>query len=82
MDPESVKDEINRLEGFKEEMEILKYRLNSISENEENVECDKRYPVVTFLGTGSCIPNKTRNTSGILVSMRYISNNDSRVEPT
>ncbi|XP_030751633.1 ribonuclease Z, mitochondrial isoform X3 [Sitophilus oryzae] len=27
----------------------------------------KGYPKVLFLGTGSCIPNKTRNTSGILL---------------
>lgn len=30
---------------------------------------DKDYPRVTFLGTGSSIPNKTRNTSGILVEL-------------
>ena len=30
---------------------------------------DKQYPKVTFFGTGSCIPNKTRNTSAILVEL-------------
>lgn len=30
----------------------------------------KEYPKILFLGTGSCIPNKTRNTSGILVKLR------------
>lgn len=29
----------------------------------------KEYPKILFLGTGSCIPNKTRNTSGILLEI-------------
>ncbi|RZF34607.1 hypothetical protein LSTR_LSTR008632 [Laodelphax striatellus] len=29
----------------------------------------QEYPSVVFLGTGSCIPNKARNTSGILVNI-------------
>lgn len=29
----------------------------------------KEYPKILFLGTGSCIPNKTRNTSGILLQI-------------
>lgn len=33
---------------------------------------DRKYPKVIFLGTGSAIPNKTRNTSAILVETRYM----------
>ena len=31
---------------------------------------DDVYPQTVFLGTGSSIPNKKRNTSGILVNLR------------
>ena len=30
------------------------------------------YPQTVFLGTGSSIPNKKRNTSGILVNLRSV----------
>ena len=30
------------------------------------------YPQVVMLGTGSSIPNKKRNTSGILVNLRWV----------
>jgi ribonuclease Z len=51
-------------EGFGEELEQLKKKL-SIADVKGQL-----YPRVTFLGTGSCIPNKTRNTSGILVETK------------
>ncbi|XP_066248505.1 ribonuclease Z, mitochondrial [Euwallacea similis] len=34
----------------------------------------KEFPKLLFLGTGSCIPNKTRNTSGILLQISETSN--------
>ncbi|XP_066140566.1 ribonuclease Z, mitochondrial [Euwallacea fornicatus] len=34
----------------------------------------KEFPKLLFLGTGSCIPNKTRNTSGILLQTSETSN--------
>lgn len=51
-------------EGFGEELEQLKKKL-AIADVKGQL-----YPRVTFLGTGSCIPNKTRNTSGILVQTK------------
>ncbi|KAJ8941617.1 hypothetical protein NQ318_000323 [Aromia moschata] len=34
----------------------------------------REYPKILFLGTGSCIPNKTRNTSGILLTLSETQN--------
>ena len=48
---------------------------NLTSQNSKNLnkilqesKKDKTYPILLFLGTGSCIPNKSRNTSAILVT--------------
>jgi hypothetical protein len=32
----------------------------------------KQYPRLTFLGTGSSIPSKGRNVSGLLIHLRYL----------
>lgn len=51
-----------RVEGFREKLaQVKKDILNAIS-TDTNI-----YPKIIFLGTGSCIPSKTRNTSGILM---------------
>ncbi|XP_047995037.1 ribonuclease Z, mitochondrial isoform X4 [Leguminivora glycinivorella] len=46
------------LDNFRAQVQSLRYANNANSEE---------YPKVVFLGTGSCIPSKTRNTSAIIV---------------
>ncbi|KAL4709976.1 hypothetical protein ACJJTC_003939 [Scirpophaga incertulas] len=48
---------VTSLEHFRRQAEQLRYSRAST----------KEYPKVVFLGTGSCIPSKTRNTSAILL---------------
>jgi hypothetical protein len=54
------------VDGFPEVLAELKEKLT-----ETKADALRKFPQVLFLGTGSCIPNKTRNTSGILVHTRY-----------
>lgn len=51
-----------RVEGFKEKLAQVKEDILKATPTDSNI-----YPKITFLGTGSCIPSKTRNTSGILM---------------
>ncbi|KAI8435659.1 hypothetical protein MSG28_003922 [Choristoneura fumiferana] len=49
---------VGSLQQFRHLVDGVRYaKSNSINE----------YPKIVFLGTGSCIPSKTRNTSGIIV---------------
>jgi len=64
IDPAEYVQEIMDVEGISEDLESLKRKL-LIADVKGSI-----YPRITFLGTGSCIPNKTRNTSGILVETR------------
>lgn len=53
------------VEGVREELDALRGQLSTAAASAAKPACD--FPRIVFLGTGSCIPNKTRNTSGILV---------------
>lgn len=72
LNPESYIYEVLRDETSSKMLQVLKRQINSMSENIELEYSKRKYPVITFLGTGSCIPNKCRNTSAILVSLAYV----------
>lgn len=66
--PSEFVKEITDIEGMPEALEALKTNRIQHAQPEER----EQYPKVVFLGTGSCIPNKTRNVSSILYFTRYL----------
>ncbi|XP_018335191.1 ribonuclease Z, mitochondrial isoform X2 [Agrilus planipennis] len=63
--PEQYIEECMAADGFSEALNELQ---NKLLKEYKNITIAP-YPKIIFLGTGSCIPNKTRNTSGILLQI-------------
>jgi len=61
LNPDQYVTETMTSEEFPEQLKELKARFATMPTSTEE------YPKIVFLGTGSCIPNKTRNTSGMLL---------------
>lgn len=66
IDPKQYIEETMTLDGIPELLRDLSGKL----ETQRKKMYINPYPRILFLGTGSCIPNKTRNTSGILLETR------------
>lgn len=66
LNPSEYLNELEVLPDFKIALDQLQQKLTERKPQQQVARADK-FPRVVFLGTGSSIPNKTRNVSAILV---------------
>lgn len=69
VNPAEYVAETKAFPGFEDSLDDLQQLLAKDFANEILARVDD-YPKIVFLGTGSCIPNKTRNVSSVLVHTR------------
>nr|XP_053646177.1 ribonuclease Z, mitochondrial-like isoform X1 [Cherax quadricarinatus] len=68
--PETYLKECYEKENFENTLLSFKAKLQAPLQEDQNCgNISENYPTIVFLGTGSCIPNKTRNISGILINI-------------
>ncbi|CAH0564098.1 unnamed protein product [Brassicogethes aeneus] len=65
--PNEYIEETMSIQTFPDVLQSLKQQWNNVKKDLISKNSMRLYPKILFLGTGSCIPNKTRNTSGILL---------------
>lgn len=70
--PEAYIKECYEEEKFEPALLSAKSKLQANLLEDKEYLSSHNYPNIIFLGTGSCIPNKTRNTSGILLNIRLV----------
>lgn len=68
VNPEEFINEVTQLDGVPKALNELHEQTFS----NKLIDRTEQYPKIVFLGTGSCIPNKTRNVSSILVHTKYV----------
>lgn len=64
--PKEYMNEVDQMEGLSEALKDLQ---TNISIQKERLSIRNEYPKIVMLGTGSMIPSKVRNTSGILLQV-------------
>lgn len=64
--PNEYLKETEIISGFSDSLRTLKEQYSRIQASSDITE----YPKILFLGTGSCMPNKTRNVSAILIHIK------------
>lgn len=68
--PHEYIDETANNYGFAESLTAMRKIQKTLLLNQSDRQ--EEFPKIVFLGTGSCIPNKTRNVSAILVHITYV----------